>query len=169
MLPYGNSLGLESLPALLFSDIMKLLPTLLLTVLLAPPAPALATRRIGEATVRQGANGVPCFTISANEEKRGGAPDFQAILVSDAVGKPMWKMAMPRERTFPVMFSMCIPYGGRVPALPQTPAGQLSPGTVYTVQIDARPSRKTSAPLRYQTRFCLVRQPDGKTGLCRRD
>jgi len=161
MLLSSNGLGLESLPALLFSDTMKILLILLLTMLPAPTAQA--ARRVGEAEVREGANGVPCFTISAREEKRGGAPDFQAILVSDAGGKPMWKMAMPNERTFPVMFSMCIPYGGRVQALPQTPAMQLDTGVLYSVQIDARPSRKTSMPLRYQARFCLVREPDGKT------
>lgn len=143
---------------------MKFPLTLLLSLLLALPAQA--ARRIGEAEVREGANGVPCFTISEREEKRGGVPDFQSITVSEAGGKPMWRMAMPRERTFPVMFSMCIPYGGRVQALPQTPAATLEPGKSYTVQIDARPGRKASMPLRYQGRFCLVRKAGGGTGLC---
>jgi len=154
-----------SLPALPFSDIMKLPLTLLLTLLLALPAQA--ARRTGEAQVREGANGVPCFTISEREEKRGGAPDFQAVTVSESGGKVLWRMAMPRERTFPVMYSMCIPYGGRVQALPQTPAAALEPGKFYLVQIDARPGRKASMPLRYQTRFCLVKKPGGLTGLCR--
>jgi len=154
-----------SLPALPFSDIMKLPLTLLLTFLLALPAQA--ARRTGEAQVREGANGVPCFTISEREEKRGGAPDFQSVTVSEAGGKVLWRMAMPRERTFPVMYSMCIPYGGRVQALPQTPAASLEPGKTYLVQIDARPGRKAAMPLRYQARFCLVKKPGGTTGLCR--
>jgi len=154
MLLCGNSLGLESLPALLFSDTMKLLPTLLLTVLLVPPAQA--ARRIGEAEVRVGANGVPCFTISAREEQRGGVPDFQAVTVSDSSGKPMWQMTMPRERTFPVTHSMCIPYAGRVQALPQTPAAVLEAGTAYQVLIEARKARNAGSPLRYLARFCLA-------------
>jgi len=148
-----------SLPAFLFSDIMKLPLTSLLILLLALPAQS--ARRIGEAQVREGANGVPCFTISEQEEKRGGAPDFQSVAVSDAGGKVLWRMAMPRERTFTVMYSMCIPYGGRVQALPQTPAATLEPGKAYLVQIDARPGRKTSMPLRYQARFCLVPKSGG--------
>lgn len=133
---------------------MKLLPILLLTVLLAPPAQA--ARRTGEAEVRSGANGVPCFTISEREEQRGGAPDFQAITVTDPGGKPMWKMAMPRERTFPVTYSMCIPYAGRVQALPQTPATVLEAGKVYQVLIEARKAKTAASPLRYQARFCLA-------------
>ena len=154
MLPYGNSLGLESLPALLFSDAMKMLSILLLTVLLAPAAQA--ARRVGEAEVRAGANGVPCFTISRREEQRGGAPDFQAVTVSDSSGKPMWKMAMPRERTFAVTYSMCIPYAGRVQALPQTPATVLEAGKVYQVLIEARKAKNAGSPLRYLAWFCLA-------------
>lgn len=133
---------------------MKLLPTLLLTVLLAPPAQA--ARRIGEAEVRTGANGVPCFTISEREEQRGGAPDFQAVTVSDSSGKPMWKMTMPRARTFPVTHSMCIPYAGRVQALPQTPAAVLEAGKVYQVLIKTCKARNAGSPLRYLARFCLA-------------
>jgi hypothetical protein len=143
---------------------MTLPLTLILLLLLAPPAQA--ARRIGEAQVRAGANGVPCFTISEREEERGGVPDFQSITVSEAGGKLMWRMAMPRERTFPVLNSMCIPYGGRVQALPQTPAAALAPGKAYLVQIEARPGRKVSTPLRYQARFCLVKKPGGLMGLC---
>ena len=150
-----------SLPAFLFSDIMKLPLTLLLTLLLAMPSQA--ARRIGEAQVRERASGVPCFTISEREEKRGGAPDFQSVTVSEASGKLMWRMAMPRERTFPVMSSMCIPYGGRVQALPQTPAAVLEPGKVYLVQIDVRPGKKASMPLRYQALFCLATKHGGGT------
>lgn len=132
---------------------MKFLPILLLSIPLVLPAQA--ARRIGEVEVRAGANGVPCFTISEREEKRGGTPDFQAVTVSDSGGKPMWKMAMPRERTFPVTHSMCIPYAGRVPALPQTPAAMLETGKPYQVLIEARNARTAGGPVRYQGSFCL--------------
>jgi len=118
--------------------------------------------RVGEAEVRQAASGVPCFTISEREERRG-TPDFDAVTVSDALGRRavLWKMAMPPSRTFPVTFSMCIPYAGRVQALPQTPAARLEPGRVYQVRIAARPARGGSAAPAYEARFCLARQPDG--------
>lgn len=116
--------------------------------------PAEAGRRVGEAAVREDKNGLPCFTISEREEERSGTPDFQAITVS-AGERILWHMAMPRERTFPVAASMCIPYGGRVPALPQTPAAALDAGKVYAVQLDMRPGKNAAMPLHYQTQFCL--------------
>lgn len=141
---------------------MKPLLTLCLACLTVLPAQA--ARRVGEAEVRAGANGVPCFTISQREEGRGGAPDFASISVTASQERvSMWRMAMPRARTFPVAWSMCIPYAGRVLALPQTPALPLESGKVYTVRIDARPGKGGAMPLRYQARFCLSRQPDGGT------
>ncbi|GAB3467240.1 hypothetical protein GCM10027321_34460 [Massilia terrae] len=114
--------------------------------------------RVGEAEVRASANGEPCFTISEREEQRRGAPDFDAVTVTDPhARKPLlWRMAMPAERTFPVNFSMCIPYGGRVQALPQSPAAKLEPGRVYQVRIEARGTAQA-----YEARFCLVRQGGG--------
>lgn len=139
---------------------MKPLLTLCLACLSALPAQA--ARRVGEGEVRSGANGVPCFTISQREERRSGTPDFASITVTAFQEKTaLWRMAMPRERTFPVTFSMCIPYGGRVPALPQTPAAALKEGEIYTVIIDTRPGKSAARPLRYQARFCLARQPAG--------
>jgi hypothetical protein len=134
-----------------------------LALLASWPAVGTPSGRIGEAEVREGANSVPCFTISEREERRGGVPDFDAVTVAEAGGKGsvMWKMAMPPARTFPVSFSMCIPYAGRVPALPQTPAARLEPGRVYQVRIGARRSRGLDTPPVYEARFCLARQPDG--------
>jgi hypothetical protein len=140
---------------------MKLIPTLCIAGLLLLPAQA--ARRVGEAQVRADANGRPCFTISEREEGRSGTPDFQAITVSDDE-RVVWRMSMPRERTFPVSFSMCIPYGGRAPALPQTPARALESGKVYSVAIEARPGKRNAAPLRYEIRFCLGREPGGGAG-----
>jgi hypothetical protein len=138
---------------------MKLIPTLCLAGLLLL-LPAQAARRVGEAQVRADANGRPCFTISEREEGRSGTPEFQAITVSEGE-RVLWRMSMPRERTFPVSFSMCIPYGGRVPALPQTPAGPLANRIVYTVWIGVRRDKNTAAPLQYGARFCLARRRDG--------
>ena len=119
-----------------------------------------AAARLGELLVREGNAGVPCFTISEAEETLGGAPDFHAITVSEAGAKvAVWKMTMPSQRTFPVTFRMCIPYAGRLPVLPQTPAEALQPGKVYEVAIDAH--SRAAAPRDYRARFCLFRQPDG--------
>jgi hypothetical protein len=130
-----------------------------LMLLACCPLTAAAPGRIGDAQVRASGNGEPCFTIAAREEQRGGAPSFDAVTVTEAAGRRalMWRMAMPRERTFPVSFSMCIPYAGRVQALPQTSAAQLEPGKVYYVRIDTRGMPAPS----YDARFCLARQPDG--------
>jgi hypothetical protein len=124
---------------------------------------SIAASRVGEAEVRAGANGEPCFTIPEREERRGGTPDFDAVTVTEAAGKRalMWRMAMPAERTFPVTFSMCVPYAGRVTALPQTPAVELEAGKVYHVRIDARRGKGPGAPPAYEARFCLARQHDG--------
>jgi hypothetical protein len=138
---------------------MKLLLTLCLLATLYT-LPAAAARRVGEAQVRSGKNELPCFTIAEQEERRSGSPDFQAVTVT-AGERVLWRMTMPRERTFPLAFSMCIPYGGRVTALPQTPAAPLESGIVYTVQLETRAGRGAAA-LGYAARFCLVRRPDGK-------
>lgn len=116
----------------------------------------------GELLVRQGDRGVPCFTIAQAEEERSGTPDFHAITVGEAGSKvPMWKMVMPAQRTFPVTFRMCIPYAGRLPVLPQTPAAPLQAGRVYEVAIDARAPRPSAAARNYRGRFCLVAQGSG--------
>lgn len=160
MLPHGN-IVVSFLTTLPFSEsVMKPFLTLCLACLILLPAQA--ARRVGEAAVRAGANGVPCFTISQREEGRGGAPDFAAITVTaNQERAPVWRMAMPPQRTFPVAFSMCVPYGGRVPALPQTPAAVLQEGELYTVVIDTRPGKSAARPLRYQIRFCVSRSPAG--------
>lgn len=141
---------------------MKLLLTLCLASLLTHSASAAG--RIGEAQVRTGKNELPCFTIAEREEKRSGSPDFQSVTVGEG-GRIVWRMVMPPERTFPLASSMCIPYGGRVQALPQTPAAALTSGLVYTVQLETRPGKSASATLRYAARFCLLRQAEGKTAV----
>lgn len=164
MLPCGKIVVLFFTSFTFSEPVMKSLCASCLALCLALPMvlSAQAARRVGEAEVRTGANGVPCFTISQREEQRGGAPDFGSITVVPAGdGPPAWRMAMPPTRTFPVAFAMCVPYGGRIPALPQTPAAPLKEGEPYTVVIDTRPGKSDARPLRYQARFCLVRQGAG--------
>lgn len=124
----------------------------------ASPAP-----RTGEAQVRESGNGLPCFTITEREEQRG-APDFQAVTVYDISAKArvkMWAMAMPPDRTFPVLFSMCVPYGGRVQSLPQTASAPLQPGVLYEVSIDVRPGGPAGLPRSYGARFCMLKRRNG--------
>jgi len=125
--------------------------------LLAPSAGAIA--RIGAAEVREGPRGGPCFTISPREE-REGTPDFHSVTVSDGQHL-LWKMTMPPERTFPLSFSMCVPYGGQVASLPRTDAAKLEAGKVYYLRIDARPGKARGTAQAYEARFCLARQRDG--------
>jgi hypothetical protein len=128
-------------------------------LLLCAALPAHVHARVGEAEVREGPRGGPCFTISAREA-RLGTPDFQTIAVWDGM-HPVWKMAMPKDRTFPLTYGMCVPYGGRVAALPRTASAPLSPGRVYSLRIDARPGRGRAASV-YEARFCIARRPDGE-------
>ena len=129
--------------------------TLLALCALAPPVLA----RVGEAEVREGPRGGPCFTITPHEE-RLATPDFQAISVSDG-RRLLWKMSMPAGRSFPLNASMCVPYGGRVASLPRSEAADLASGRIYYLHIDAPPARGQAAPPGYEARFCLARQRDG--------
>lgn len=132
---------------------------LLLCILLVAAGRAGAAR-VGEIEVRQAGNGMPCFTVAASEEKNHGAPNFHSIAVTEVAGNTtMWKMVMPRERTFAVLNYMCVPYAGRPPVLPQTPAAPLRSGKTYEVVITAEPATALS-PRQYRGRFCLL-EKDG--------
>jgi hypothetical protein len=135
-----------------------LLPGALCALALTLPA-AHALARIGAAEVREGPRGGPCFTIGPREE-RAGTPDFQAVTVSDGQ-RVLWKMTMPPERTFPLGFSMCVPYGGQVASLPRSRAAALESGKVYYLRIEARPGKVRGAAQAYEARFCLAKQGDG--------
>lgn len=124
---------------------------------------AQAWARVGEADVRDGPGGGPCFGIAPGEA-RFGTPDFGAIVVTDGV-HPVWKMALPKERTFALAAGTCVPYGGRSPALPRTASAPLAPGRIYLLHIDARPSGHGHAASAYEARFCLVRRADGGTAV----
>jgi len=133
-------------------------PFLLCVLCVLVPA-ADATARIGAAEVREGPRGGPCFTISPRED-REGTPDFHSVTVSDGQ-RPLWTMTMPPERTFPLRFSMCVPYGGQVASLPRTQAATLEPGKVYYLRIEARPGKVRGTAQAYEARFCLAKQRDG--------
>ena len=135
----------------------RVLRCILLLAAVASVTPALA--RVGEAEVREGPRGGPCFTITPREE-RLGTPDFQAVSVSDG-RRLLWKMSLPPGRSFPLSFSMCVPYGGHVAALPHSESAELESGRVYYLHIDARPPRGHATPPSYEARFCLVRQHGG--------
>jgi len=120
---------------------------------------AVAHARVGAAEVREGPRGGPCFTISPHEE-RLGTPDFHGIVVWDGA-RPVWKMTMPKERTFPLTYGMCVPYGGRVASLPRTASSPLVPGRVYSLRIEARPGAGGRTAPFYEARFCVARRHDG--------
>lgn len=134
-------------------------------VLVMAGGQAQGAARTGALEVREGNAGVPCFTIPESEERRSGAPQFKSISVAEAgpgSKTVMWTMAMSTPRTFPVSFRMCIPYAGRLPVLPQTPAAALQPDRPYEVTIDVREGKVADAPRQYRTRFCLVSQGQGQ-------
>ena len=118
--------------------------------------PCMAASRIGSLEVRAGKASAACFTIAQAQERRTGAPQFDAISVSDTANPrlALWSMVMPRERTFAVSFQMCIPYGGRLPVLPQTAAAALAPGRIYEATMAPR-APPAGAPRLYRARFCL--------------
>ena len=123
------------------------------------PCSAQAAARVGAIEVRDGHGGMPCFTVSEQEERRSGTPDFRAIVVTDGASV-MWKMGMPKSRSFSMSYHMCIPYAGRLPVLPQTPAASLHAGKAYDVTVTVDAPRNATAPRLYRGRFCV----NGKEG-----
>lgn len=122
-----------------------------------------AAARIGEAEVREGPRGGPCFTIGPREANLG-VPEFRSVTVSDGARR-LWKMSMPAGRSFPLSTAMCVPYGGRVASLPRTQAAPLEAGKVYYLQIDTRPAKGRAQPAIYTSRFCLASRRDGSTAV----
>lgn len=136
---------------------MKPVVFLLLFLLL----PALAVPGRGaQATVRVGADGNPCFTVDAATERSDGTGQFRALRVVDAVTRvTMWQMALPSGRSFALTHTICIPYAGRVAALPQTPAAALVAGRVYRVALVVHHWANVAAPLTYAADFCVAGRP----------
>jgi hypothetical protein len=128
----------------------------LLLLLLFFLMPALAVPERGAlAYVRAGANGVPCFTVDAATERLDGTAQFRALSVIDtATRATMWQMALPVGRSFALTHAICIPYAGRVAALPQTPAAALVAGRVYRIALAVRNWEQASRT--YTADFCVV-------------
>jgi hypothetical protein len=118
-------------------------------------APAVAMP--APAAVRADSNGQPCFTVDAAAEQRDGTAQFRSVTVTD-VGSAgaAWEMALPSGRSFALTHTICIPYAGRVTALPQTPAAVLAPGRVYRVTLAVRNWDRPKAPRAYTAHFCLA-------------
>jgi hypothetical protein len=137
---------------------MKLGVFLLLFFLL--PALAGSDRepaRGAAAHVRAGKNGEPCFTVDAVSERQDGTAQFRGLTVVDTVTRAIvWEMALPSGRSFPLTYTVCIPYAGRVAALPQTPAAALADGRMYQVTLVVRNWNRPAAPRAYLATFCLV-------------
>lgn len=137
---------------------MKLGVFLLLFFLL--PALAGSDRepaREAAAHVRAGKNGEPCFTVDAASEQQDGTAQFRGLTVVDTVTHAiMWQMALPSGRSFPLTYTVCIPYAGRVAALPQTPAAALADGRMYQVTLAVRNWNRPAAPRAYSATFCLA-------------
>ena len=137
---------------------MKLGVFLLLFFLL--PALAGSDRepaRGAAAHVRAGVNGEPCFTVDAASERQDGTAQFRGLTVADTITHAtMWQMTLPSGRTFAMTHTICIPYAGRVAALPQTPADELLAGRAYQVTLAVRNWDHPAAPRAYTATFCLV-------------
>ena len=124
--------------------------------------PALAgsdreSARGAAAHVRAGVNGEPCFTVDAASERQDGTAQFRGLTVVDTITHAaMWQMALPSGRTFALTHTICIPYAGRVAALPQTPADELLVGRAYQVTLAVRNWDHPAAPRAYTATFCLV-------------
>ena len=129
-------------------------PVVFLSLFLLLPALAVPERGAG-AFVRAGANGDPCFTVDAATERIDGTAQFRSLRVTDTASRAiMWQMALPTGRSFALTHTICIPYAGRVAALPQTPAAKLVAGRVYRVALAVR--NRDEAPMTYTADFCLA-------------
>ncbi len=76
-----------------------------------------ARSRMADAEVTS-VNGVPCFSISKQEERRNGQPFLGALSVSDVTVKPtteIWGFLMSDGKKIPLSSTSCIPYGN-IPA-----------------------------------------------------
>jgi len=120
---------------------------------------------MGDAEVRDD-NGIPCFTITKDEEKRSGIPALGAIAVDDTTTKPsnhIWSFSFkPFGKTRPIASSGCIRYG-------ETPDGaetekvaeHLQVGRIYEVFLNASSPDPHDPTFGYNAKFCLLSQPNG--------
>lgn len=123
-----------------------------------------ATSRMGDADVRE-KNGAPCFTVTAQEEKRTGALHLMALNVYDMSTKPVvtvWSFGMSTDDGQPISSKTCVRYGHAPSGASGSPAAPLQAGKLYQVFLNAKSTRRNEPTFGYSARFCLLVQPDGK-------
>ena len=94
-----------------------------------------ARSRMADAEVTS-INGVPCFNISKQEERRNGQPFLGALSVSDVTVKPtteIWGFLMTDDKKIPLSSTNCIPYGNISAHADAASAPELKTGRVYAV------------------------------------
>lgn len=135
---------------------------ILSTLLLLNTEIAFATSRMGDAEVRDD-NGIPCFTITKDEENRSGVPALGAITVDDATIKPsnhVWSFSFkPIGKSQPIASSGCIRYGEAPDGTETSKAAEhLQVGKIYEVFLNASSPDSHDPTFGYDAKFCLVPQ-----------
>lgn len=137
---------------------------LVLALLVPLTTSACATSRVGEVEIRQ-EGGMPCFTITPNEEHRaGGVPHLAALGVYDASVKPVievWAFNLSAEKSQPISSSTCVRYGQAPSESESTKAVPLQTGRVYEIFLKTKRVEPTDPTFGHEAKFCLVAKPDG--------
>lgn len=123
---------------------------------------SMATSRLGTAVVTE-SNGVPCFSIPANEETRQGLP-LRGIVVSESqtgdwnkLPPELWHFMAADPASRPQLLpTTCIRYGEAPAASVQRTFKPLEPYRVYHVMVNARSD--DSGMIGYVAKFCI--KPD---------
>ncbi|AYM78445.1 hypothetical protein D9M09_23580 [Janthinobacterium agaricidamnosum] len=126
-----------------------------------------ARSRMADAEVTS-VNGVPCFSISKQEERRNGQPFLGALSVSDVTVKPtteIWGFLMTDDKKIPLSSTNCIPYGNIPAHADAAPAPELKTGRVYEVFLNGRPADPADPTYGYVAKFCLIQQVSAKPRL----
>ncbi len=126
-----------------------------------------ARSRMADAEVTS-INGVPCFSISKQEERRNGQPFLGALSVSDVTVKPtteIWGFLMTDGKKIPLSSTDCILYGNIPAHADAAPAPELKTGRMYEVFLNGRPADPADPTYGYVAKFCLVQQVSAKPRL----
>ena len=124
---------------------------------------SMATSRLGTAVVTE-SNGVPCFSVPANDETRQGLP-LRGIVVSEMqtgdwnkLPAELWHFSAADSASRPELRpTECVRYGEAPAASVQRTFKPLEPYRVYHVMVNARPD--DSGMIGYVAKFCI--KPDG--------
>lgn len=118
---------------------------------------ACATSRMGVADVRQ-EEGVPCFTVTPQEEERAGAPRLMALTVHDASVKPVtevWWFTLSDLSPMLITSKICIRYGQAPIGSESVKALPLVVGRAYEVFLNTKLADKTDPTFGYMAKFCM--------------